>query len=83
MKYVCRHCGALNDIPDGGPASGYPCLSCSQPLSSTPKKPEGDTSAAVGMIGGATLGAAIGGSAGAIIGGIVGGIIGYNAKGVG
>ncbi|MBT8420029.1 MAG: hypothetical protein KJO08_04120 [Gammaproteobacteria bacterium] len=82
MKYVCRHCGALNDIPDGELPSRYSCKSCSQPLSHAPKA-TGDSSAAVGMIGGATLGASIGGPVGAIVGGIVGGIIGYNAKGVG
>lgn len=82
MKYVCRQCGALNDIPDGDTTSMHRCASCSRPLSSAPKA-TGDTSAAVGMIGGATLGAAMGGPTGAILGGIVGGIIGYNAKGVG
>nr|VFK39762.1 MAG: hypothetical protein BECKTC1821E_GA0114239_100541 [Candidatus Kentron sp. TC] len=82
MKYVCRHCGALNDVPDGEPPARYPCASCSQPLSRVPNT-SGDTSAAVGMIGGAALGAAIGGPGGAIIGGIIGGFIGKEAKGVG
>nr|VFK38331.1 MAG: hypothetical protein BECKTC1821D_GA0114238_100437 [Candidatus Kentron sp. TC] len=82
MKYVCHHCGTLNEIPDRAPPSKYLCVSCSRPLSHAPKA-SGDTSAAVGMIGGAALGASIGGPVGAIIGGIIGGFIGKEAKGVG
>ena len=43
----------------------------------------GDTSGAVGLIGGALLGAAIGGPPGAIVGGILGALLGKNEKGVG
>nr|VFK54245.1 MAG: hypothetical protein BECKTC1821F_GA0114240_100484 [Candidatus Kentron sp. TC] len=82
MKYVCRHCGALNDLPDREPPAKYLCESCSRPLSYAPKA-SGDTSAAVGVIGGAALGASLGGPVGAIIGGIIGGFIGKEAKGVG
>jgi len=80
MKYVCRYCGALNDIPDGDAPSRHPCA---KSPSHVPKA-SGDTSVAVGMIGGASLGGAIGGGpVGAILGGIIGGMIGYKARGVG
>ncbi len=45
--------------------------------------PSGETSAAVGLIGGAALGAAIGGPVGAIVGAVIGVIVGKEAKGVG
>lgn len=42
----------------------------------------GDTSQAVGLIGGAALGAAIGGPVGAIVGGVLGAILGKESKGL-
>lgn len=42
----------------------------------------GDTSQAVGLIGGAALGAAIGGPVGAIVGGLLGAILGKESKGL-
>lgn len=42
----------------------------------------GDTSQAVGLIGGAALGAAIGGPVGAIVGGVIGAILGKESKGL-
>jgi hypothetical protein len=59
----------------------FHCYNCGAFL----PKPDsaGETSAAVGMIGGAALGAAIAGPPGAIIGAVVGAIIGRQSKGVG
>ena len=82
MKSKCIQCGLINEIPDGNDPESYVCYSCKTPL--PPKtEPDGDTSAVVGLIGGAALGASIGGPVGAIIGGILGGIIGKESKGVG
>jgi len=47
----------------------------------TPKI-NGETSQAVGLIGGAVLGAAIAGPAGAVIGGLIGAILGKEGKGL-
>lgn len=43
----------------------------------------GETSQAVGLIGGAALGAAIGGPVGAVVGGVLGAILGKEGKGLG
>ncbi len=82
MKYKCRNCNELNDIPEGDSCSNYVCGNCQQPLHNA-QEASGDTSAAVGLIGGAALGASIGGPVGAIIGGIIGGLLGKDSKGVG
>ncbi|MBT8421229.1 MAG: hypothetical protein KJO08_10270 [Gammaproteobacteria bacterium] len=83
-KYQCANCGVINKIPDDASLPESSCWSCSQPLNNA-RKPEGtgETSAAVGLIGGATLGASIGGPVGAIVGGILGALIGKEARGVG
>lgn len=79
MRVECNNCGAMNKLPSDKGDQQYRCYNCKAYL---PER-SGDTSAAVGMIGGAALGAAIGGPPGALIGGVVGGIIGKESKGVG
>ena len=85
MVVDCIHCQTPNEMPPGSPGGKYKCHQCGAFLPATPPPtpPNGDTSAAVGLIGGAALGAAIGGPAGAIIGGLLGAIIGKESKGVG
>ena len=80
--YKCTNCDAVNELQDNQDPTQYVCYSCNAPL---PQKSDndGDTSAVVGLIGGAALGASIGGPVGAIIGGILGGLIGKESKGVG
>jgi DNA-directed RNA polymerase subunit RPC12/RpoP len=82
MKYKCSNCNELNDIPEGNLCSHHTCSNCHRPLHNA-QEITGDTSAAVGLIGGAALGASIGGPVGAIIGGIIGGLLGKDSKGVG
>lgn len=79
MKVRCSNCGRENEIPTGSKTSDYSCHYCKKPLA--PSK-GGETSTAVGLVGGALLGAAIAGPIGAIIGGIFGAIIGNEAKGL-
>ena len=74
--YRCCECGKPNEIPQGADASGYVCHDCGFHLARARKG--GETSVAVGMIGGAALGASIAGPPGAIVGGIVGALIGVN-----
>ena len=81
-KYKCNRCGKLNDLPEGASHPNQVCGNCKKPLSRS-EKANGDTSAAVGLIGGAALGASLFGPVGAIVGGIVGGILGKESKGVG
>jgi len=83
MKVICANCGERNEVPDGRRAHEFLCGACEKPLSPSPTQKPGDTSAAVGLIGGALLGAAIGGPVGAVIGGIIGGVLGKDAKGLG
>ncbi|ENM5740190.1 TPA: hypothetical protein I7221_21895 [Vibrio vulnificus] len=82
MKYKCRHCGQVSEIPDGSAPASYRCGNCSNSFKDA-EKVTGETSAAVGLIGGAALGASIGGPVGAIVGGILGAILGKESKGVG
>ena len=82
MNVKCTNCGAVNQLPDRPTGGGYRCGNCGAFLPRNPEPP-GDTSAAVGLIGGAALGAAIGGPPGALIGAIIGAILGREAKGVG
>jgi DNA-directed RNA polymerase subunit RPC12/RpoP len=82
MKYKCSNCGTINEVAAGKDSTRFVCYSCKTPLPSKPES-EGETSAVVGLIGGAALGASIAGPVGAIIGGILGGIIGKESKGVG
>ncbi|EKO3933757.1 hypothetical protein GAW91_004444 [Vibrio fluvialis] len=82
MKYKCKHCGQVSEIPDGNSPENYLCGNCNNSFNGA-EKVTGDTSAAVGLIGGAALGASIGGPVGAIVGGILGAIIGKESKGVG
>lgn len=82
MKYKCGRCNALCEIPDEAEPSSYTCHKCNHRLSNA-KPATGDTSAVVGLIGGAALGASIGGPVGAIVGGILGAAIGKDTKGVG
>lgn len=84
MNVRCTNCGAVNSV--GAPIEGrqYRCGNCGAFLPAVPPEGQaGDTSAAVGLLGGAALGAAVAGPPGAIIGAIVGAILGKNAKGVG
>lgn len=83
MDVRCTHCGTTNAIPDKPTASNYHCRNCGAFLPKPAPSPQGETSAAVGFIGGAALGAAVAGPVGAIVGAILGAIIGNEAKGVG
>ena len=78
----CANCGLDNAVPDKSVGVQYRCYNCGAFLPVAPQ-PTGETSAAVGLIGGAALGAAIGGPPGALIGAILGAIVGGQAKGVG
>lgn len=81
MNIRCSNCGHMNSVPRRSRNVQYKCYHCGAFL---PKpNTSGDTSAAVGLIGGAAVGAAIAGPFGAIIGGIVGAVLGREAKGVG
>jgi len=82
MNVKCPNCGRMNNVPSSPTDGQFRCYQCGSFL---PKRaaPAGETSAAVGLIGGAALGAAIGGPVGAMIGAIVGAVIGSEAKGVG
>lgn len=82
MNIQCNNCGASNGVPAQANGHRYKCHKCGAFLPA-PTSPPGDTSQAVGFIGGAALGAAIGGPVGAIIGGVVGAILGKEGKGVG
>jgi outer membrane lipoprotein SlyB len=82
MNVRCGKCGTVNSVGASQPGTRYRCGECSAFL--PPAKEEGgDTSAAVGLLGGAALGAALGGPPGAVIGAIVGAILGKSAKGIG
>ena len=80
MDIRCKKCETVNRVPVPS-AEQYRCGKCGAFL------PEpninGDTSQAVGLIGGAALGAAIGGPVGAVVGGVIGAILGKESKGLG
>ncbi len=78
MNLTCPTCGRINSIPENL-GHQYRCFYC-RSLLPVPVAPSGDTSEAVGLIGGAALGAAIGGPVGALIGGIIGVMIGRGAR---
>ncbi|KPL99274.1 hypothetical protein [Vibrio splendidus] len=82
MKYKCRHCGQVSEIPSDNSPANYRCGDCNHSFEDA-EKVTGETSAAVGLIGGAALGASIGGPFGAIVGGVLGAILGKESKGVG
>ncbi len=82
MNVRCSNCGQSNSVPDQPGAAAYYCYNC-RALLPAAALPSNDTSAAVGLIGGAAFGAALGGPIGAIIGAVIGNIIGREAKGVG
>ena len=82
MKYKCKECSTICEIPENESPAQYKCHECGATLSSSDKA-TGETSAAVGLIGGAALGASIGGPLGAIIGGVIGAALGKESKGVG
>lgn len=82
MKFKCKSCGTINQVPDGQQGSSYRCYKCHSALPDESTN-DGSTSAAVGLIGGAALGASIGGPAGAVVGGILGALLGKESKGVG
>lgn len=82
MVIRCTSCGRVNSVPDNAPISSLRCRACGAYLRRR-RPTSGETSAAVGLVGGALLGAAIGGPVGAVIGGILGGLIGKDAKGLG
>lgn len=84
MNVRCTNCGTVNSVEPAGEGTKYRCGNCGAFLPShQPQWQPGDTSAAVGLLGGAALGAAIAGPPGALIGAIVGAILGKNVKGVG
>ena len=80
MEIQCKNCGSMNRVQSVSQQT-YRCGKCGAFLP-TPQA-SGDTSQAVGLIGGAALGAAIGGPVGAIVGGVLGAILGKEGKGVG
>ena len=80
MDIQCKNCGTLNRVKDASNEQ-YRCGNCGAFLPATTST--GDTSQAVGLIGGAALGAAVGGPIGAIVGGVLGAILGKEGKGVG
>lgn len=83
MNVRCRNCGRINLIPPRDDRrKRLRCYQCGAFLP-VPNRQGGETSAAVGLIGGAALGAALGGPAGAIIGGAIGLVLGREAKGLG
>ena len=82
MEIKCIKCGAISRVSNYRPEYRYRCPNCGSWLPRS-NEPTGETSAAVGLIGGAALGAAIGGPPGALIGAVVGAILGSTAKGVG
>lgn len=82
MVVKCSKCESPWEVPPGSPEGKYRCSKCGTSLPATPAS-SGETSTAVGALGGAALGAAIAGPVGAVIGGIVGGLIGSQAKGLG
>lgn len=79
----CSHCSRINRLPSEFRSGPVICGYCGQEFSVVAESPTGDTSAAVGLIGGAALGAAIGGPVGAVVGGLLGALIGKETKGVG
>jgi len=81
MDSRCTNCGAVNTLKTPQPNTRYTCGKCGHPL--PPFTEGGDTSMAVGLLGGAALGAAVGGPVGAVIGAIGGALLGKSAKGVG
>ena len=81
MNLQCRNCARVNSIPPNAGNVQFRCYDCGAVLSQN-APPSGDTSEAVGLIGGAVLGAAVGGPVGAVIGAIIGVVLGREAKGV-
>lgn len=79
MNVVCLKCGKVSSIPDRDSNTVYRCYNCGAFV----QRPTGESSAAVGLVGGAALGAAIGGPVGAVIGAVIGAILGKESKGVG
>lgn len=82
MNIKCQNCGTVNRVASPPGSGKYRCGHCGAFLPQ-PTSGNGDTSAAVGLMGGAALGAALGGPIGAIVGGVIGAILGKESKGVG
>lgn len=82
IKYTCNKCGGLSEVPSKQARHSSKCKHCGTSLSRA-KEATGETSAAIGLIGGAVLGAAVGGPWGAIVGGLIGGALGKHDKGIG
>lgn len=82
MNVTCSNCKTVNSIPADRRERVFRCFRCGAFLP-RPTETPGDTSEAVGLIGGAALGAAIGGPVGAVVGAVIGAILGRQAKGVG
>jgi hypothetical protein len=72
----------MNNVPSQKNGHKFRCHNCGAFLPDEGQSP-GDTSQAVGFIGGAALGAAMGGPVGAVVGGIIGAILGKEGKGIG
>lgn len=81
MDVQCKNCNTINNIPHEV-EERYRCGKCGAYLPEV-NQSGGDTSSAVGLIGGAALGAAIGGPIGAMIGGFLGALLGKEGKGLG
>jgi ribosomal protein S27E len=82
MVVKCSKCQSAWEVPADRPGARYKCGNCGAFLPE-PTQPSGETSTAVGALGGAALGAAIAGPVGALVGGILGGLIGSQSKGLG
>lgn len=82
MNIRCSKCGNQNSVPVNPGNTQFRCYHCNAFLPKTPP-PNGDTSEAVGMIGGAALGAAVAGPVGALVGAVIGAVLGRESKGVG
>src|SRR6266478_3831206 len=67
MVVVCVRCRTPNEVPAGTPGGTWVCHHCHAFLPAAPPT-SGDTSTAVGLIGGAALGSPIFGPVGAIVG---------------
>lgn len=81
MEVQCKNCNTINRIPEDT-NTNYRCGKCGATLHRNAQD-AGDTSQAIGLIGGAALGAAIGGPVGAVVGGLLGAILGKEGKGLG
>lgn len=82
MTINCPRCGTPNAAGEASSATAPRCIKCGAFLPRSKAK-TGDTSEAVGLVGGAALGAAIAGPVGALVGAVLGAMVGRESKGLG